>query len=203
LRSVHDRAAARGIRLWALGGDPAWLSRPDAAVAWQRQALGLNLFAGSHVDVEPYALAAWSTQPSALAAQHVSLLRRLQADSPLPLQADVPFWMSEYTAGSVNWADGVLASVDGVTVMSYRDSAQGILDTGADLLARGDAAGVPVQLAAETQALADCTYCTFFEEGRAALDAALATVASTARAAHPSYAGTSVHDYAHWSALAP
>ncbi|GAB2684327.1 hypothetical protein [Thalassiella azotivora] len=204
LTSLAGHAAAAGQELWALGGDPAWVTRPADAVAWQRAALATGLFAGSHVDVEPYALPGWSVprQRTSLVEGHLTLMATLQADSPLPLHADLPFWAHEVSAKKGTWADGVLTRVDGVTAMSYRDSPAGILDVGAPLLERGAALGVPVQLAAETIPLADCPYCTFAEEGAAALAAAVADV-DAALVGHPSYAGLAVHHASAWMALHP
>lgn len=205
LQALSAHAAAAGQDLWALGGDPTWVDRHGDALAWQRAALATGLFTGSHVDVEPYALDGWADERTrrSLVDGHVSLMSKLQGDSALPLQADLPFWAHEVSARKGTWADGVLARVDGVTAMSYRDSAAGILDVGAVLLERGAVAGKPVQLAAETVPLPDCPYCTFAEEGSAALDAALAEVDATAGAASPAYAGISVHDYAHWRLIGP
>jgi hypothetical protein len=203
LRILKQRADAAGVRLTALGGDARWVFDPDAALAWQGTALGTGLFAGAHVDVEPYALTQWYADRPGTAAAYLNLLARLQAQSPAPLEADVPFWYATIPAGTGNLADQVLARVDAVTVMSYRDTATGpnsMLDVGADMLARGSAAGKPVRLAAETQRLADCPYCTFYEEGQAQLTKTLSAVDTAARA-YPAYAGIAVHHYDSWVAL--
>lgn len=53
---------------------------------------------------------------------------------------------------------------------------------------------MPVWLAAETNPLPDCPYCTFFEEGRARMAAVLAEVDSAARQQYPTYQGIAVED---------
>jgi hypothetical protein len=203
LRVLKQRADAAGIRLTALGGDARWVFDPDAALAWQSAALSTGLFAGAHVDVEPYALAQWYADRATTVSAYLSLLGRLQAQSPAPLEADVPFWYATVPSGAGNLADQVLARVDAVTVMSYRDTATGpnsMMDVATDMLGRGSAAGKPVRLAAETQQLADCPYCTFYEEGQAQLARTLTTVDTAARA-YPGYAGIAVHHYDSWVAL--
>ncbi|MGN6612075.1 MAG: hypothetical protein ACTHLJ_09890 [Angustibacter sp.] len=212
LRSLAQLAQGAGLTLTALGGDPAWVNRPADALTWQRAALSTGLFGAAHVDVEPYALAGWSkpSKRAALAAKYVDLLGRLQSDDPLPLEADVPFWYDTVASpsGHGTLADDVLARVDAVTVMSYRDSAAAMVDVGRDVLQRADRIAattgrrVPVHLAAETNPLSDCSYCTFAEEGDAALRQALDAV-DAAGAAYPSYAGTAVHDLTGWSLLRP
>lgn len=212
LRSLAQLAQAAGLSLSALGGDPAWTNRPADALAWQQAALSTGLFRAAHVDVEPYALAGWSkpSKRAALAARYVDLLARLQSADARPLEVDVPFWYDTVAApsGHGTLADDVLAQVDAVTVMSYRDSAAAMVDVGRDVLQRADRLAattgrrVPVHLAAETNPLSGCSYCTFAEEGDAALRQALDAV-DAAGAAYPSYVGTAVHDLTGWSLLRP
>ena len=212
LTRLAQLAQAAGLRLSALGGDPAWTTSPSDALAWQRAALSTGLFGAAHVDVEPYALAGWSrpAKRAQLAAKYVDLLARLQSADARPLEVDVPFWYDTVASpsGHDTLADDVLARVDAVTVMSYRDTAAAVVDVGTDVLTRADALlartgrRVPVHLATETNRLPDCTYCTFAEEGAAALDQALADIDARA-ASHPSYAGTAVHDLTGWAALGP
>ncbi len=212
LQALARLAQPAGVRLVALGGDPSWTNRPQDALAWQAAAMSTGLFEATHVDVEPQALPGWSKpkQRAVLAARFVDLLDRLQAADPRPLEADVPFWFGTIASpsGSGTLADDVLARVDAVTVMSYRDTAAKMLQVGTDVLVRADelqrrtGRRVPVRLAAETNRLTDCPTCTFRAKGAGALDAALAAVDAKA-VSHPSYAGVAVHDVRGWAALRP
>lgn len=207
LQQLASSAAAAGIHIDALGGDPTWTNKPSAALAWERAVIGTHLFAGVHIDVEPYALAGWSKPASQakLVTSYLSLLSSMRqaAASGLPLEADIPFWYNTIATGSTTLADGVLARVDAATVMSYRNTATGpnsITDIGSDMLARGAAVGVPVRLAAETNPLSDCPTCTFAGSSSTTLDAALAVVDQT-EAASSAYAGMAIEDYDGWRAL--
>ncbi|MBB5968033.1 hypothetical protein [Planomonospora venezuelensis] len=206
LKELKRGADAARIRLTALGGDPGWATDHAAARSWQRAVLGTKLFAGSHVDVEPYVLPRWQTDQAGLVAGMLRMLQLLQADDPRPLEADVPFWYHTVPAGPrTTLADAVLARVDAVTVMSYRDTVTGpnsLMDVGADMLARATKAGRPVRLAVETAPLADCVYCTFHEEGAARMTAALTQVDAAARS-YPAFAGVAVHHYPSWRAMRP
>ncbi|GAT71138.1 amidase [Planomonospora sphaerica] len=205
LRQFRKRADAAGVRLSALGGEPGWTFDHAAALAWQRAAMGTGLFRTTHVDVEPYHLDEWSTDRPGTVAAFLGLLAALRDADPRPLEADVPFWYDTVPAGGSTLADEVLARVDAVTVMSYRDTATGpgsIIGVGEDMLLRGRRAGRPVRLAAETLALPDCPYCTFHEQGRQALNTALSAI-DAAAVFYPAYAGMAVHDHASWSALRP
>jgi hypothetical protein len=204
LRDLKKRSDAAGIRLSALGGDPSWTFRHSDALAWQRTVVGTRLFAGLHVDIEPYLRREWTTDRTRTAKSYVDVLAKLRAGSTLPLEAAVPFWYGTITYNGRNLATEVLSRVSAVAVMSYRDTVTGpnsVMAISQDWLARGAAAGRPVRLGLETMPLADCAHCTFAEEGAAALNAALDEV-TAAGAAYPAFAGTAVHHLDSWLALA-
>ena len=203
LRELKQRADGSRIRLTALGGDPAWATNHAAALAWQRAVVGTGLFNGLHVDVEPYLSPGWTTDLNATATAYLSMLDKLRTGSKLSVEADVPFWYGQHTIAGKNLATETLRRVSAVTVMSYRDTGTGpnsILEVSRDWLARGAATGKRVRLGAETGALADCSYCTFAEEGATALGTELAKVDAATRQAY-GYAGIAVHHYGAWRNL--
>ena len=205
LTSLKQKADAAGIGLSALNGDPGWVFDQQGALTWQRNVLATGLFSGTHVDVEPYALAQWNTDRAGTVSAFLALLGALQADSTAPLEADVPFWYQTIDAPGGNLADAVLTKVDKVTVMSYRDTATGpnsMMDVGTDMLSRGSTAGKPVRLGAETQRLGDCPNCTFYEEGQQVMTTTLSNV-DTAAASYSAFSGIAVHHYDSWIALKP
>jgi hypothetical protein len=203
LQDLKARAVAQRIKLRALGGEADWVTNQAAALAWQRTVVRTGLFDGIHLDVEPYLTTGWTTDLQATETAYLKLLDRMRAASTLQLEADVPFWFGEYTVGRKNLADEVLRRVNGVTVMSYRDTATGpnsLLAVSQDWLNRGRAAGKRVRLAAETGELADCLHCTFHEEGTAALRLELAKVDAATRQT-AAFGGIAVHHYGAWRAL--
>lgn len=192
LRALCDGA---GIRLDALGGEPGWALDHTEALAWRDTVVALGLFRGLHLDVEPYLLPEW---PSARASTGLlDLLDALRTDG-LPLEADVPFWYQTVPVGPRTLADEVIARVDALTVMSYRDTATGIVEVATDVLDRAGRAAVPVRLAVETQPLADCAYCSFTR--RADLDAALRDVDAAGQRFH-AFEGIAVHQFDSWKAM--
>ncbi|MBM2616697.1 hypothetical protein JIG36_14120 [Actinoplanes sp. LDG1-06] len=205
LRDLSERAADAGIRLSALGGEPDWTTNPDDAIVWRDAVLATGLFSAIHLDVEPYALPAWTTDTAATQLAFLTLLDRMRAGNPLPIEADVPFWYGEHKLNKKNFADEVLKRVDAVTVMSYRDTATGtnsMVAVSQDWLRRGATARKRVRLAAETDALAECTYCTFAEEGSRKMLKTLSQVDKATRSS-PAYAGIAVHRYGAWRVLRP
>ena len=208
LQTLKAGADAAGIALYALNGDPTWATDHASALAWQQAALATGLFAGTHLDVEPYSLPAWQTDQAGTATSFLQLLAALKAASSLPLEIDVPFWYGTIPApasapGAATLADAVLSAVDAITVMSYRNTATGsnsILDVGTDMLQRAQVANKPVRLAAETNPLSDCSYCTFAGMPASALQTALDDVEAVG-AGYTTFHGMSVEDYTGWSAL--
>lgn len=203
LQDMRAQAGAKKIKLYALGGDTSWVTDHRAALAWQKTALKTGLFAGVHLDVEPYLLTAWSTDQQATLKSFLSLLDKMRAATSLPFEADVPFWYGEYQVGNKNFADEVLRRVTAVTVMSYRDSGTGpnsIVAVGEDWLDRGAVQAKRVRLAAETETLPDCAHCTFHEEGATVLAAELAKVDAATRT-EPAFGGIAVHRYGTWRTL--
>ena len=207
VKAVSKLAVPAGIRLQALGGDPGWLDDPAAAVAWQDAALSTGLFSGVHVDIEPWQRADWNTDQARVVAGYLDTYDRLQAATTLPLEADVPFWLWTLNAADGTPVDAaVLARVDKVTVMSYRNTVTGtdsITDIAARTLAAGVTAGKPVRLAVETNDLGSDPVAakqTFYGRTEAAVNTALDQV-DAAEAGVTSYAGMAVHDYAGYDAL--
>ena len=203
MQEMKQRADASKIKLTALGGDSSWAADHAAALAWQRTVVRTGLFAGIHLDVEPYLSDGWSTDLQGTLKSYLALLDRMRQGSVLPLEADVPFWYGQYTVGRNNVADEVLKRVTAITVMSYRDTGTGpnsMLAISGDWLTRGAAAGRRVRLGAETNPLPDCTYCTFAEEGATRLQQELAKVDAATRRT-PAFAGIAVHRYGTWRSL--
>jgi len=203
MQELKERADAARIRLSALGGEPSWTADHAAALAWQKTVVTTGIFAGIHLDVEPYLMDGWTRDLQVTEKSYLSLLDRLRAGSTLPVEADVPFWFGQYKVGSRNLADEVLKRVKAVTVMSYRDAASGpnsMLSISQDWLVRGAAAGKRVRLGAETGPLPDCPHCTFAEEGATRLAQELAKVDMATRRT-PAFGGVAVHRYGTWRAL--
>jgi hypothetical protein len=208
-RDLRARTGAVGIRVHALGSDTSWLDDPASALHWQRDALSTGLFDGVHLDVEPWLHPDWRGGAAArdgLLRRYLDLLGGAAADTTLPVEADISFWLHQHVVDGRRVDEAVLARVDAVTVMTYRDTATGpgsITALGAAALDAAARAGKRARLAVETNWLGDDAVSrkqTFFGSSRAALASALATVDGALRD-HAAYAGVSVHDVAGWQAL--
>jgi hypothetical protein len=198
LRALCDDA---GILLDALGGEPEWVLDHAKAVVWQYGVVGLGLFHGVHLDIEPYLLPDWNTRRDDVVRSFLDLLDQLTGT--VPVELDVPFWYGTVVSGGANLADSVVARVDALTVMSYRDTATGensMVDVSADLLKRAAHAAIPVRLGAETQETSDCGHCSFAGTTQHILRTRLSSVDAAAEK-YSSFAGIAVHQYSSWASL--
>ena len=156
-RTLRTQTAAAGIRVHALGSETSWIDDAPAALRWQSAALGTGLFDGVHLDVEPWLHAAWGgAGQAAMLERYLDLLDRLEAATPLRVEADIAFWLDQVTVAEGRLDEAVLARVDAVTVMTYRTTVTGpdsITALGAAALDAGARAGKPVRLAVETNYL--------------------------------------------------
>jgi hypothetical protein len=207
VRDVVRRARVAGIRVSALGGDPDWVDRHPDALAWVRSVVNTGLFDGVHLDVEPWARDDWEVRRPDLVTGYLELLRRVADVCPLPLEADIAFWLHEVPSRRGTPLDAaVMRVVDAVTVLSYRNTATGpdsITEVGATALATAKRVGVPCRLAVETRFAGEQPEQrkqTFHGLPPTALESALRTV-DRMETSVSSYNGLAVHDLAGWTAL--
>jgi hypothetical protein len=206
VRTVSARARAAGIRVAALGGDPAWVVRPDDALDWQAGALATGLFDGVHLDVEPWRRDDWDTRRAELVAGYLEVHRRLAAATTLPVEADVAFWLHEVESAAGPLDAALMQELESATVMSYRTTATGpdsITAVAERALSTGGNVGIGCRLAVETRYLGDDPVSrkqTFHGLGVAALQCAMVEV-DAHHASTAAYRGIAVHDHAGWRSL--
>lgn len=203
--TLADRLRAAGVDVHCLGGDPSWLGRPDLARRWLARALSAGEFDAVHLDVEPWALPGWADDRVRLLEQYLTLLWAVR-EAGLPLEVDVAPRLATDTAGTTRALDAVLGPADRVTVMAYRDHAQGadgILEfsRSARVACFQHAVGFRIGLETQPAEQAGGPGQTFAEEGRVALERE-ASVVSNHMTANPLYLGVAVHDWRHWRRLA-
>lgn len=201
-----ERLHITGVDVQCLGADSTWLERPDWARQWLDRALSAGRFDAVHLDVEPWLLSGWVDDRSRLLDQYLSLLWTVREAARLPLEVDVAPRLATDTAGTRRVLDAVLGPADRVTVMAYRDHAEGadgILELSRSTReacsrhAVGFRIGVETQPANKTVGSGE----TFAEEGRVVLDREAAIV-SNHLAGNPLSVGVAVHDWQNWRGLA-
>ena len=109
LKELATSARAAGVRLDALGGDPGWVDQPQWAVDhWLRPAVATGLFAGIHVDIEPYTTTAWSTDQAGVVSRYLATLTRLRnagyAGQFTPLEEGIRRYVQDYLTQADRYA---------------------------------------------------------------------------------------------------
>ena len=124
--TLADRLRAAGVEVQCLGGDLGWLERPDWASQWLARALTAWGFDAVHLDVEVWRMPGWEDDRVRLRLleQYLTLLRTVR-EAGLPLEVDVAPRLAGDMAGNKRVLDAVLDPADRVTVMAYRDHAEG------------------------------------------------------------------------------
>lgn len=198
---------ARDVAVQCLGGDSSWLDFPDRARHWLAQAVKAGGFDAVHLDVEPWTLPEWElpNERVRLLEQYENVLRAV-GGTGLPLEVAVAPRLASDWAGTRCAIDAVLGLADRLSVMAYRDHAEGangILDVSWPARRACSELGIEYRIGVETQPAekAGGPGNTFAEEGRAALEREAAIVADHL-GQDPFFLGVAVHDWRHWRGLA-
>jgi hypothetical protein len=210
LTELSQRAAAAGIRVDALGGDPTWVDNQTWVVEnWLKPALATGLFTGVHADIEPYTTSAWQTQRATVVKKWLATLDKLRtAAGATPLEADIPFWLNEIPANGSTLDREIIRRTSGVTVMAYRnlaDGPDGTIALAATAVSAGSALGRPVRIGQETNYLGSTpteTKQTFYGQTSTQMEVELAKV-TDAFSSSSAFAGLAIHDATGYAAMAP
>lgn len=208
------QAGAAGIAVHALDGRATWgfrANRPaidrsfDWLAAYQAQAAEDAKFAGIHVDIEPYALPYWDKTGSDFIAQwqdNVRYIVQRAKEMGLPIAADIPFWLSNYTTsdGSETLSRWMMRKYGAVTVLAYRDSAQAIAAMANAELTEAADLNIPATVGVETSDSGESEYITFYAKSVSRMNEQL-SAAVPLLAKHGTFAGIAIHDYKAWRAM--
>ncbi|MBI4387017.1 MAG: hypothetical protein HY551_06515 [Elusimicrobia bacterium] len=208
-------SATRCMEVELLFGNADWslTGNQSQAVYFAQQAVSFaNSLPGArpvglHFDVEPYLLAAWTSDMQGTANQYLNLLEQLAAVTAgkgLRLTVDIPFWFDErlitrnaLTRPLNQW---ILDTVDRTTLMDYRDTSSQIISLASAELSYAQSIAKPTTLGVETNCGVTPTYVTFCEEGASAMEQAFSDVYNNYRQ-NPSFGYFAVEDYEGYSAL--
>ncbi|MFE5320536.1 hypothetical protein ACFQ88_17650 [Paenibacillus sp. NPDC056579] len=215
-RAFIRSSASSGIQIHALDGAPDWilpnqLIRISSLVNWVKtynNSVTVNeQFAGIQVDIEPYLLPEWyQDQETAITnwLEALTLLAQGTQDTTLIISSALPFWVDQIIvpATQSTFIESVFQLMNNVTLMSYRDQAQTVVDISDNKLVLADSLGKRVFVALETNPTSEGLYLTFYDDGQAIMDNHMAEI-DHLLSIHPSYAGIAVHDYNGWRNLKP
>ena len=200
------KANKKNIKVYWLTGKYEWIEDPAELYGLLSEyetfqnTSGYNRFNGIHFDVEPHQHPDFENQRARLISAFVLLVKTLAETYPAYYIAyDLPFWLEdEITIDSVTKPayQYVFDFASSVTLMSYRDSANGILSVAEEEIEYAKKTGKTLNLGVETGENSD-DIVTFFEEGSAYMSDQLKLV----RSAIPSSFGIAVHHVKSWKEL--
>ena len=212
-RSFVKAARAKGMRVAFLSGDVSWI-RPgnrgfaevlETYLSYQRRAAKSERFYAIHLDVEPHQDPKLSE--SRKWQLYADFVLRAAADihaAGEKVEWDIPFWLDnilvEYgEKKGVSLLEVVMEASDCVALMSYRDTAQAILDISKGEIAFASKGKTRVVLGAETGETGEGDFVTFFEEGEKTMQSELSKVVHALEEAKLPYgAGVAVHHLKGW-----
>jgi hypothetical protein len=194
--SLTHALRASGIAVSCLGGDASWTIDHDTACNWAFRATTDAVFDGVHLDVEPWTLPEWPVDAPALMACYADLVEEMTEVAPLAV--DLAPWLVDAHHDVLT---GVARQCDSVTMLVYRDNAQAILEAAAGMIALCVSAQTRFRIGVETQPPSPdvAANTTFGDDGRAAMNAALASVAD--RMSEPLFDGFAIHHLGSWRSM--
>ncbi len=222
LRQFLSDAHSRNIKVEFLEGDKSWATPQNMGVgeALVDRILAFNQgttnttqrFDGIHFDVEPYLLNTksgndpldWNYDQGLIWTTYLTFLSDCQAkvntynagNAPqIRFGVDIPYWL---VLNAVPGPQDVIDRVNYVGVMAYKDTPANIISAAQDEINYAASAGKKVYIDVETSMPTDSVNfppsTTFYEEGNAAMETALAQVETNFSGAS-SYAGMAMHYY--------
>jgi len=218
-RELNREAHRAGVAVHALAGDPRWgkpqyhhipMDWVEAVLRFNRQSRPEERFDGLHSDVEVYLLTkSWAEHPAEMLGGYLDMNAKVaeaahREDPTFFFGADIPFWFDDDPNYRIAWrgqikfpAQHVIDTVDGVTVMAYRNFAEGPDGTVNLVLSElryAQAAGKPVQVGQETQENMYPPYISFGGTSCGRMEGELQRIQGVC-SAYASFDGFAIHHY--------
>lgn len=216
-RTFVAKATELDIQVHALDGAPTWATRNgskqykpliDWLTNYQAQASADQKFSGIHLDVEPYLLPEWQRNQKStveLYQQFVIDFNSLAKQLNIEYALDIPFWFDEISFrnkfGSGVLSEWVIQQSDNVTIMAYRNFAEGpngVIELVKTEIAFAEKIGKNVIIALETEPSNEGSHISFSKLED--LERELQKVMKHYNQ-NQSFAGVAIHHYVSWNKL--
>ena len=164
LRDFIATAGKRGIKVWAVTGDPrsvlpqqrpAQVALARAYAHYNQSAPQAARLAGLQLDNEPYLVPGYHLDVERWLTAYVETVREVRAAGELPLEIAVPFWWAEQAYRDGKLLDALAPHVDSAAVMNYRTDPARIRQSAEPFLAWGARHGRSVRIALEAGPIDD------------------------------------------------
>ena len=197
-------ASGKGITVYWLTGKYEWIEdyaslKEKLNAFLEFQTSSEYKFEGVHFDIEPHQHPEFDARRAELITEFVGLTFAVKRDHPdIYFAYDIPCWLDdEITLNGVTRPayEFIIDNADRVTLMSYRDSADGVLKFAEDEINYALSAGKVLNLGVETGKEEDIV--TFYEEGAEYMNGQIDLLRETA----PAGFGIAVHHIRSWREL--
>ena len=197
-------ASAKGIKVYWLAGKYEWIEDYASLKEKLRSFLEFQTsseykFEGVHFDIEPHQHPEFDARRIELVTEFVELTFAMKRDYPdIRFAYDIPCWLDdEITLNGVTRPayEFIIDNADRVTLMSYRDSCEGVLAFANDEIDYAISVGKTLNLGVETGEEEDIV--TFYEEGAEYMREQLDLLRETM----PAGLGIAVHHIRSWREL--
>ncbi|KAF7540413.1 hypothetical protein G7054_g1311 [Neopestalotiopsis clavispora] len=232
--ALVSRCATGGIDVEALMGDPGWVLNPrhesfTGRLAWvaayqaRHEGNPAMQIRGLHLDIEPWHLPGWEANKSTYMHSFLQVIHDYTQQAhamtpPLPVTADLPFWLHTVPpppshpsrpngrggGGGDYHVDALLSVLDGAVFMTYRNTPAVLADiAGPALAVAARHPGKSVDLALETlNCDEEGRHISYHGLGRARFEADLAVVEGRMVPWTERHRmGVVIHDYHGWAGM--
>lgn len=216
LRAFIQRCGEAGMEVVCLNGDASWILPESKGFAqwyawfetFQQGSQGNQRFSGIQLDVEPHQLPGYAQQEQAYWALYADFVEKAAAQTRqdgVELALAIPFWLDNFTLagekGQEPLLDFLARQVDILCLMSYRDTAEAMLETAQRELKLPGQSPVKIVLGAETYSQ-EGNFVSYMEEGKAYMYAELAKLYQTLEEENLPWGwGLAIHSLETWMAL--
>ncbi|BFH62274.1 hypothetical protein [Paenibacillus azoreducens] len=219
-RSFVKQASAAGIEVHAMGGHPIWALQENRnkmmklvnyVKDYNRAVQGDERFHGIHLDIEPYVLSDWRTDPNRVISEWTSnmdaFVTELKKDSHLQASMDLAVWLDKYKVPGqdISLSKWMIDRMDHVSLMAFRNTAagsNGIVNVSKEELAFADELGKPILISVEMKESHEGAHISFYEKGAEYMEGELVKLPEMLQN-FSSYTGNVVHAYDYWKNAKP
>lgn len=224
-KQFNQNAHNNGIFVHALGGDPRWgLERyHQQPLRWVEDVLSFNRaskpaerFDGIQNDIEVYLLGkAWEQNKEGMLKEYLDLNRKIIElrqieEADIIYACDIPFWYDDDSSLVVNWngtskpaSFHILDTTDSVTIMDYRNFAEGAngsIELAAKEVAYAATVNKKIYIGQETKEGLYPPYITFGGQTEENMEKQIKKLVE-AYINNPGFAGIAMHHYTSYRKL--
>lgn len=205
--SFIDKAKSKNVKVYWLIGDVEYLRDRQKLFNKIDQFVDYNnnnpsyAYDGIHLDIEPHQDDYFDRDRTMLIYNLIDIAYALKQNYPqIQFDYDLPFWLEDEIDynGQIKPAYAHMIDIaDRIFLMSYRDSAEAMLDISSEELEYAKNVNKPIILGAETAETSETEIVSYFEEGKIFMQNELEKV----KLALPKNCGISIHHILSWYEL--